>query len=57
MEITLMKDHVTPLAEYKAGETIEVTEQEYDWLMSIYAADRRLEMAEYNAVMKLGTDK
>lgn len=43
MLITLLKDHVTPTAHYKAGETIEVSEQTYDWLMSVYAEDRTRE--------------
>jgi hypothetical protein len=43
MKITLMKDHETPTAYYKAGETIEVSEAEYDWLMGIYLSERQVE--------------
>ena len=41
MKITLQKDHECPQGLFKAGETIEVDEATYDWLMSIYIADRQ----------------
>lgn len=41
MQITLLKDHETPDGLKKAGETIEVSETEYDWLMSVYLQDRK----------------
>lgn len=41
MSITLLKDHdAGPEGYFKAGETIEVTEQMYDWLQGIYLADK-----------------
>lgn len=41
MTITLLKDHdAGPDGYFKAGETIEVTEQMYDWLQGIYLADK-----------------
>jgi len=50
MSITLLKDHdAGPEGYFKAGETIEVTEQMYDWLQSIYAADKLKAVEEMKA--------
>lgn len=45
-KIKLMKDHETPEGRFKAGETIEVDVQTYDWLMSIYLAERKALVAQ-----------
>lgn len=44
MKITLLKDHMCPEGHFKAGETIEVDEATYDWLMQVYLAERREQM-------------
>lgn len=44
MKITLQKDHMSPEGTFKAGETIEVDEATYDWLMSIYLAERQQDL-------------
>lgn len=50
MTITLLKDHDTPEGYFKAGETIEVEEHIYDWLQSIYAADKLKAVEELKVV-------
>lgn len=40
MKITLQKDHMCPEGHFKAGEVIEVDKPTYDWLMSVYLAER-----------------
>lgn len=41
MKIKLMKDHKHHGVKYKAGEEIEVTKEEYDFLVNVYVADRK----------------
>ena len=52
MKIILQKPHVTPIASYEAGEEIDVDEATYDWLMSIYMAERSQEAAVVAAFEK-----
>lgn len=40
MKIVLQKNHSTPEREYLASEEIDVDEATYDWLMSVYLAER-----------------
>ena len=40
-KIKLMKDHETPEGRFKAGETIEVDEATYAWLMDVYLTERK----------------
>lgn len=39
-KITLLKDHESPEGNFRAGDTIEVNEETYDWLMSVYLSER-----------------
>lgn len=58
MQITLLKDHETPTGSFKAGEVIEVDEATYNWLMSVYMAERKqLVEAEAKAVEQLRKHK
>lgn len=41
MKIKLLKDHEHYGVKYKEGEEIEVTKEEYDFLMNAYVADRK----------------
>ena len=40
-QIKLLKNHVDKGIEYAAGETIEVSDEDYKWLMEIYLAERK----------------
>jgi hypothetical protein len=44
--IKLMKDHETPEGRFKKGESIEVDEVTYDWLMGIYLEERKALVAQ-----------
>jgi hypothetical protein len=44
--ITLLKDLETPTAYHKAGETVEVDEPTYDWLMAQYMIYRAQQVAD-----------
>lgn len=58
MKITLLKDHESPQGKFKAGETIEVDEATYDWLMSVYLAERGVQVeAEAKAEKQLRKHK
>lgn len=58
MKITLLKDHESPEGNFKAGETIEVDEATYNWLMSVYMAERVVQVeAEAKAVEQLRKHK
>lgn len=41
MKIKLLKDHEHYGVKYKEGEEIEVTKEEYDFLVNAYVADRK----------------
>lgn len=41
MKIKLLKDHEHYGVKYKEGEEIEVTKEEYDFLMNAYVAERK----------------
>lgn len=41
MKIKLLKDHEHYGVKYKEGDEIEVTKEEYDFLMNAYVADRK----------------
>lgn len=51
-KIKLMKDHETPEGRFKAGETIEVDETTYDWLMGIYLSERKALVAKLDEANK-----
>lgn len=39
-QIKLLRDHETPEGNFKAGEMIEVTDEQYEWLMAYYRSLR-----------------
>ena len=41
MKIKLLKDHEHYGKKYKEGDEIEVTKEEYDFLMNAYVAERK----------------
>lgn len=41
MKIKLLKDHEHYGVKYKEGEEIEVTKEEYDFLVNAYVAERK----------------
>lgn len=41
MKIKLLKDHEHYGVKYKEGDEIEVTREEYDFLMNAYVAERK----------------
>lgn len=50
--IKLMKDHETPEGRFKAGESIEVDETTYNWLMDIYLSERKALVAQLEEANK-----
>jgi hypothetical protein len=49
-KIKLLKDHECPEGFFKAGETIEVDEATYSWLMNVYLDERKALVQQLNAV-------
>ena len=55
MKITLMKDLECPQGYFKAGETVEVTPEVYDWLVNSYREEREAQsefLKKFNAEVK-----
>ena len=52
-EIKLLMDHEHAGKSYKAGETIEVDEATYDWLMDVYFEKRKQLVAKIQRADKI----
>lgn len=48
-KIKLMKNHEENGVTYKEGEVIEVSDDQYEWLMSVYMADRNAQVQDMKA--------
>lgn len=47
MKLTLLMDHEKDGVKYKAGDSIEVTKEEYEFIMSYYADSRKELVQKY----------
>lgn len=55
--IKLLKNHEQDGKFYLAGESIEVTDTIYQWLMDIYLVERKELVAKLNSIKVLGDAK
>ncbi len=55
-KIKLLKDHEQDGVLYKAGETIEVSIETYQWLMSVYLDERKKLVRELNEIKIFGDE-
>jgi len=49
-KIKLLKDHEQNGVLYKAGTTVEVDVKTYDWLLTVYVAEREAQLADLNRI-------
>ena len=47
MKLTLLLDHEKDGVKYKAGDEIEVTKEEYDFIMAYYSESRKQLVQKY----------
>jgi hypothetical protein len=52
-KITLLLNHETPTGNYQAGDEIEVTDWEYEYLIRVYMKMRQEEVVKEHAAKKV----
>jgi hypothetical protein len=55
-KIKLLKDHEQDGILFKAGETIEVSIETYNWLMSVYLDERKKLVQQLNEIKIFGDE-